>query len=323
MRRPIHDIMGFPPLSSAEAFAAWRADQAQWLPIALDIARAHRLPVDEPCAFATGTNLVVGLSATLVLKIFPPIFRSQFVSERATLKQLRGRVAIPTPEIVAEGERDSWCYLAMTRLCGTLGSKVWPLLSERNKETVLHEIGETIAQVQRAPLGDIALIEPGWADFMTRQIEGCRARQIRLGLPERYWDELDVLIADAPAVIPMDQAPVILTGEYIPENFLLAGDCDDWHLAGLFDFGDVLAGWGEYDLLGPSAFMTAGRRGRVMSLLQGFGFAPRDIDTALTRRLLTLTFLHRASDPLRKIAIDGWQHSAASLADLERLMWPI
>jgi hygromycin-B 7''-O-kinase len=314
---------GLPLLETGQAFAAWRKDTARWLPAALDIARSHGLPADDPHIFATGTNLVLGLGPDLVLKIFPPALRSQFVSERATLKQLRGRLDIPTPEIILEGERDQWPYLAMTRLGGTLGSEVWPLLTESWKETVLRQIGETIAQVQRAPIGELALIEPGWAEFISRQIAGCRARQIRLGLPEKYWDELDALIAAAPALIPMNAAPVILTGEYIPENFLLEADGDGWRLAGLFDFGDVLAGWREYDLLGPSAFMTEGRPGRVRSLLQGFGYSPAEIDPALTRRLLTLTFLHRASDPMRKIAIPGWHAKAATLAELEHMLWPL
>jgi aminoglycoside/choline kinase family phosphotransferase len=39
-----------------------------------------------------------------------------------------------------------------------------------------------------------------------------------------------------------DRPPVILTGEYIPENFLLSRDGGGWHLAGLIDFGDVMTG---------------------------------------------------------------------------------
>jgi hypothetical protein len=41
--------------------------------------------------FSTGTNLVVALDDRLVLKIFPPLLRRQFVSERIALSQLRGR----------------------------------------------------------------------------------------------------------------------------------------------------------------------------------------------------------------------------------------
>jgi hygromycin-B 7''-O-kinase len=316
-------MTGLPPLVTADEFSIWRTEPARWLPAALDIAGAHRLSVGNLHVFTTGTNLVLGLGEHLVLKIFPPPFRSQFVSERAALRQLRGRLAIPTPDIVHEGEREQWSYLIMTRLKGVVGSEVWPVLSEPSKQRVLREIGETIAQVQRVPLGEIALVQPTWPDFMARQIAGCRARHIRLGLPEKYWNELDALISAAPTLIPMHEPAVILTGEYIPENFLLERDGNDWRLAGLFDFGDVLAGWGEYDLLGPSAFMTAGRPERVRGLLRGFGKPEGAIDHPMLQRLLTLTFLHRASDPLRKIAIADWQHRAATLSDLGRMLWPI
>ena len=129
-----------PSLPNSEAFRAWRADASRWLPAALDIARSHGLPYAKPHPFLTGTNLVVGLDG-LVLKIFPPISRAQFVSERASLSQLRGRVSIPIPEIVHEGERDGWPYLVMTRLRGMLGAEVWPALPEDQKERVLGQIG--------------------------------------------------------------------------------------------------------------------------------------------------------------------------------------
>ena len=120
----------------------------------------------------------------------------------------------------------------------------------------------------------------------------------------------------------MDRPPVILTGEYIPENFLLANDGGAWRLAGLIDFGDVLTGWGEYDLLGPSAFMAAGRPGRVRSLFEGFGYLRSDINFALKRRLMALMMLHRASDPIRHICIEGWQQQADDLVQLQELIWP-
>ena len=86
------------------------------------------------------------------------------------------------------------------------------------------KIGETIAEVQRAPVGALARIEPGWDAFMRGQIAGCRARHARLGLPQKFLDGLDELLRDAAALIPLDGPPVILTGEYIPENFLLSRD---------------------------------------------------------------------------------------------------
>ncbi|MCK1357504.1 aminoglycoside 3'-phosphotransferase/choline kinase family protein [Bradyrhizobium sp. 199] len=308
-----------PAFTDAESFRAFRSNPAQWLPIALDIARGHGLDASSPHVFATGTNLVVGLGDKLILKIFPPMLEAQFVSERGSLTQLNGHLDLPIPEIAVEGRRDGWHYLVITRLAGTLGSEVWPDLPEDQKERLLRQIGETIASVQRAPLGPLAQIEPRWDDFMRQQMQGCRARHERLGLAPKFLAGLDDLLRDAAQLIPMDAPPVILVGEYIPENFLLACANGQWSLTGLFDFGDVLAGWRDYDLLGPGAFMAAGRPGRVRSLLQGFGYAKPDY--ALKRRLMALMLLHRASDLNSHVCIEGWQDKAADLVELQELIW--
>lgn len=311
-----------PSLTTAETFQAWRADAALCLPAALDIARSHRLPHADAHVFSTGTNLVVGLDERLILKLFPPFLRGQFESERVSLAQLRGRLGVPIPEIVVEGERDGWPYLVITRLSGVVGSEAWPGLPEDQKERVLAQIGETIAQVQRVPVGDLARIEPGWEPFMAQQIAGCRARHERLGLPPKFLDGLDDLLADAEALVALEAPPVILTGEYIPENFLLSCDGGDWRLSGLIDFGDVMTGRAEYDLLGPSAFMTAGMPGRVRSLFSGFGYSRAACDFTLKRRLMALMLLHRFSDPVRHICIEGWQQQAGDLFQLQELLWP-
>ncbi|HZC97344.1 MAG TPA: aminoglycoside 3'-phosphotransferase/choline kinase family protein [Bradyrhizobium sp.] len=312
-----------PNLSNLETFRAWRVDTSRWLPVALDIARGHGLTCTAPHIFSTGTNLVVGLGDELILKIFPPIYRAQFISERGSLTQLRGRLSVPIPEILFEGEREQWPYLVITRLPGILGTEAWPALPEDQKERVLALIGATIAEVQRVAPGDLSQIGPRWDQFIARQIEGCRARHARLGLPQKFLQGLDELLHDAATLIPLDQPPVILTGEYIPENLLLCQDSAGWRLSGLIDFGDVMTGWGEYDLLGPSAFMTAGMPGRVRSLFEGFGYQRADIDWTLKRRLMALMLLHRASDLNAHICIEDWQQKAGDLFELQELLWPV
>ncbi|MGE9008403.1 aminoglycoside phosphotransferase family protein [Leptospira interrogans] len=315
--------VSLPALADYEAFHAWRAETARWLPIALDIADGHGLKPTAPHVFATGTNLVVGLGDDLILKLFPPMLRGQFVSERASLRQLRGQLSIPIPEILFEGEREGWPYLIITRLHGVVGSEAWPTLPEDQKERVLAQIGAVIAEVQRAPLGELANIEPQWDRFISRQIEGCRTRHERLGMPKKFLDGFDDILRDAATLIPLDKPPVILTGEYIPENFLLRQERTGWRLSGLFDFGDVMTGWGDYDLLGPSAFMAAGSPRRMRSLFEGFGYAPADINPAMKRRLMALMLLHRASDPVRHICIEDWQGKAGNLSELQDLVWPV
>jgi hygromycin-B 7''-O-kinase len=265
---------------------------------------------------------VVGLGDAFVLKIYPPFLRHQHFSERTTLPLLKDRVSVAIPEVIAEGERDGWPYLVISRLHGELGADVWPNLPEDQKEGVLRQIGQTIAEVQSAPLGDLASLRPQWFDFLRTQIANCRSRHVGLGLPEKFLNELDDLTSEALALIPVDRPPVVLTGEYIPENFLLTSRDGRWELAGIIDFGDVMTGWREYDLLGPSAFMAAARPRRIRGLLQGFGYSKDDMSPALWRRLLALIFLHRASDPLKHINIPGWEHRMKTLSELQQMLWP-
>jgi hygromycin-B 7''-O-kinase len=59
--------------------------------------------------------------------------------------------------------------------------------------------------------------------------------------------------------------------------------------------------------------MTVGRPRRVRSLFDGFGYARADIDFALKRRLMALRLLHRASDPVGHICIEGWQEKRPAI----------
>lgn len=315
--------VSLPEPGSFEQFEAFRTNPPLWLPAALDIAAGHSLDCSSVHVFPNGTNLVVALNEELILKIFPPTLRHQFIAERASLPLLAGRLSVPTPEIVAEGERDGWPYLVITRMRGRTGEEVWPALPDEQRERILLQIGQLIAEVQRAPVGGLLAIEPRWEQFWPRQIQTCRARHERLGLPQQYLDGLDAYIEDAARIIPTQVTPVLLTGEYIPENFLLSESSEGWNLSALIDFGDVMTGWAEYDLLGPSSFMAGGDPRQIRSLLRGFGYSDAQLDGALRRRLMTLFLLHRFSEPARQVRIADWQRRAPTLADLERLIWPI
>jgi len=223
-------MISLPKPMERRHFRAWRSDPKLWLPIAIDIAKGLSLPRKQVEVFSTGTNLVVGLGGAFVLKIYPPFLRHQYFSERTTLSLLKGRVSVAIPEVIAEGERDGWPYLVISRLHGELGTNVWPKLPEDQKEDVLRQIGRTIAEVQRAPLGDLASLKPEWSDFLQAQIANCRSRHIGLGLPAKFLDELDDLMSRALSLIPVDGPAVISPENTFPKtSFWLrvtaAGSC--------------------------------------------------------------------------------------------------
>ena len=287
-----------------------------------DIARSENIRAEVLTPFTTGTNLVVDLDGRLVLKLFPPLYRAQFVSERASLRVLDGRLSLPIPRIVAENERDGWSYLILTRQNGVLASDVWSALDETEKKRVLAGVGRAIAEVQSVSPGELLAIEPGWSDFLDKQAARCIERHRRQGLSQRFLDGIAELLPDIPSIVPRDAPPVILTGEWIPENLLLTKESGEWKLSALIDFGDVMTGWREYDLLGPSTFMCAGSAARVASLMEGYGLQMNAVDAAMRRRLLALLILHRASD-FRNIDIEHWGRRADQLIDLEAIIWPM
>ncbi|WP_257169562.1 phosphotransferase [Bradyrhizobium sp. SRS-191] len=316
-------MAGLPDVADAAQLRRLRSDSASWLLAASDIVRSHGYGATRLVPFDAGTNLVASLGDRAILKIFPALLRGQFLSERATLPAVFRRLAdVATPELLHEGERDGWSYLIMTRLDGIPASDVWPQLGEPGKEDLLRQLGRLIADVQRVPSGSLLELGPSWSDFLQTQLTGARDRHQRLGLPPPLLARLDDLLQEAAVLLPRNPDPVILTGEYIPENFLVARDGEGWRVSGLFDFGDVMTGFGEYDLLGPSAFMAAGHPGRVRALFDGYGLSPRDIAWQLKRRLLALMLLHRASDPVRHICIPDWPARVRSFDELQALIWP-
>jgi len=100
-----------------------REEPARWVPVALDIARSHGLPISDPEVFPNGTNLVIALGEEVILKIFPPMLRHQFEAERGSLLLLHGRLSVDVPRLIAADERDGWPYLAMTRVHGETGRR--------------------------------------------------------------------------------------------------------------------------------------------------------------------------------------------------------
>ena len=62
---------------------------------------------------------------------------------------------------------------------------------------------------------------------------------------------------------------------------------------------------------------------RVRSLFGGFGYSRADMNFTLRRRLMALLLLHRASDPVRHICIEGWQQRTGDLFALQELLWRV
>ena len=304
--------MNLPETIDATSFDTMQCDTARWRDVVASIAAAYS---SAPCQPTTAGTVLVGLvGEELVVKLYPPFLRDHSEFEQAALQQFGGRLSVPTPRLVASGERDGWPYLVMTQLTGAPLTRVWPTLPERQKCELLAALGRLAAEVHALPPGRLADLAPDWPAFVEGQRARCRQRQQRTQLPAHLLAQLEPFLAgDLPA-----GPGVILTGEYTPMNLLYTPASGAGGLAGMFDFGDGLVGPREYDWLGPLCFLAAGHKERCDAFLAGCG-APshRDWRPGLMRLLL----LHRYSHLRVQISLKGWER-AESFDALAALLWP-
>ncbi len=287
--------MSSPPVSiDAGGLDALRAEPARWLPwVAALAARFTGRPVQ-----AAGTSTVlVGLAPDVVIKLYPPFLRDHFAFERASLPHLHGRLPVPTPRLLGEGELEGWPWLAMSRLQGHALDTTWAGLPEAARAALLVHVGEVAAALHGLPVAPMQAAAPAWPAFLAGQRARCEARQRRTGLPAH-------LLAQLPAFLdgPVPEGPgVVLTGEFTPFNLLVD---EAGRLRGMIDFGDGLVGPREYDWLGPMCFLVQGHPGRLDALFRGLGRpAPREQREALLRLLL----LHRYSHLPVQLQVPGWR----------------
>lgn len=297
-----------------DAFDALHACPADWLP-ALRVLADGLGPLgagDLRPASGGGSALVALLGDDRVLKCYPPGMGTHHGFERATLALLAGRLAVPTPQLLAHGSHHGWPWLLMTRLSGTPMTAAWPGLDETARCALLRALGALITQVQALPVpAPMRLLGPTWGDLLPRQRAGCAARQQRTGLPAHLLARLDAFL-DGPVPPGPD---VLLTGEYTPMNLLVDGG----RLAGMYDFGDGLLGPGACDWLGPLCFLAAGQPARVAALRAGLG-VDRPWSADVRRQLLRVLLLHRYSCLRAQLQLAGWQQ-AASFEELADRLW--
>jgi hygromycin-B 7''-O-kinase len=287
-------------------YRALRRDPARWLgPVR---ALCAGLGYDAVSPVAGGSNLIAELGREAFIKVFPPFERGQFESERRALAYLHGRVSFAIPQLVHHGTLDGWPYVITSRVAGVTLEDAWPRC---DRAAILHQLGAVVAEVHALDASSLADLDPPWPDFITAQRAGCAARHARLGLPAQLVAELDRYLAP----LPEPQPHVVLTGEYTPDNVMVIERDGRWAIAGLIDFGDVMVGLADYDLVGPCTFLAAGDAELCAAFFAGYG---RAIDA---HRLLTLLLLHRFSNLELQLRLEGWK-TAPDLAALARLVLP-
>lgn len=263
--------------------------------------------------FAAGSVPVFAAGEGHVIKLFPASERQFFDVEVAALTRVGDALSVPTPRLVATGERMGWWFVVMTRLGGLPLATVWSDVCPEDRIRLMRDVGVAVAKLHALHVDDPGPLAVDWPRFVEGQVASCRERQLARGLGSPWTDDIDVFLA---RWSPRDDGRrALLHTEIMREHLLVERSASDWRLSGLFDFEPAMVGAPEYELASIGVFVTCGEPGLLRAFLDGYG-AP--IDDDLPPRIMVWTLLHRYSSLRWYLECLGAPEGARDLEGLAR-----
>jgi hygromycin-B 7''-O-kinase len=292
-----------------------------WQQAASVICERHNLVYKLLRRSAQGENIVFFVDERFIIKIFATV-RDCYRREKASLEAASGKLHVATPLILYAGELEDWPYLVMTQLAGVPAREAWPYIDLRGRIEVASHLGLALKSLHNhATSLSHAAPNKDWEGFIERQAGACVERQRACGANPEWLERLPDYLDRRLQLLPSEYEPVLLHGDAHLGNLLLAQENGRWKITGLFDFGDSLRGFHEYDFVAPGVLMVQGSRELQRAMLLAYGYEESQLDMSLRARLMLLTVLYECSD-LRKYALRLMPEAVNfTLEELEAAIW--
>src|SRR5678816_4017503 len=145
--------------------------------------------------FASGSVPVFAVGDEYVVKLFPAAERAFFNTETAALTRIDRGLSIPTPHLVAAGERSQWLYVVMTRLSGCSLAEAWQAIGTHDRRELISQVGVALAELHAVTTDGLTPLTVDWPCFVDAQRASCRERQLAKGLGDPWVDLLDEFLA--------------------------------------------------------------------------------------------------------------------------------
>jgi hygromycin-B 7''-O-kinase len=290
-----------------------------WVDVAKHICAEHEMHFQDIRRSEHGENIIFLLDTDYVLKIFSPL-RNGFNREKAAIEFAGGRIPLPIPEIAVEGEIEGFYYLIMTQLRGHLLTREdWLKLDPREQVRLITNLAGALKELHSHDAEGIGF---DWTEFLKIQVSYAVDRQVEAGANPEWIERLPGFIEDNLELLPKAvEEPAFLHGDVHFGNLRFGNVDGKLQITGLFDFADSLTGVREYEFVAPGVIMVQGQGDIQREMFRAYGYADKDIDETLRRRLMLLTVLYECSN-LKKYALRLRPEAVNySFHELERAIW--
>src|SRR5579863_3144157 len=228
-----------PAMISRADYDELRRSADVWLQVMRAICQRHGLSAEKLVRFGDGTDaadgssVVFAVGADRVIKLFPPYHKRLFEAESTVAACVFGKLAIPTPEIYADGMVDGWPYLVMSRMQGVPLASLWNTLGHKDQLSLVTELAGVVAQLHSLPVRGLQSVDGDWPGFVEARASGCVQRHREQGVSEYWLQQIPGFLARAAPLYPSTMTPAIVSGDIHEYHLFARQEQGQWRLAGL------------------------------------------------------------------------------------------
>lgn len=302
-------------------------DVSLWSPVVREILNREGLECTDLRAGFPGSNAVFQVDDAYVIKIFAPMFQSDYDKELRIYRLLAEAEGVRAPSLIASGwydDSNSWPYLITSFCAGMAIRDVRLQISDASLEVIAGRLGRTVSRLHHTQLDK--LLNEGWQPltrdaYFRRQIDSAiDTLQQRQLLAPVLLDALRVHLEAACANLSATDLRLV-HADLTEDHLLLVKTDADWSLSALIDFADAEIAPYEYEWI-PLWFSLFHQNVRgFQSFMRAYD--PRaGLDEAWRDRMLAMTFFHRFGPLIVEQVLGRQNHQPKTLSELKDALWP-
>lgn len=243
----------------------------------------------NPQRIYEGSRILFEICGEKIVKIFSPVEREFCVNEAKYLNQLKGRLNVDTPGLVAEGLHHGYPFIVMEKLAGIPLKSIWSSRSVWEKKRILTQIADLLKELHSLPLSLMNSTESEWISFIKSRTDNLHKNHSEFGLDKTWTDKFSAFIEKTEPV-EFSSKTVLCHTEIMKEHLFVEKRRSGYEIRGIIDFEPSMAAIPEYDFCSVGLFISRGGKDLFQHFLDSYGYTG---DSSSVMRML---LLHRYSN---------------------------